>query len=218
MLGLFTTFAAGQCADKTFLGLLPWYHYLDLNSRCDFDASHPFTLLGRNSDLLFIALAIVDDLLRIAGLVAVIFIIYASIKYVISQGSPDETSQAKSTLINALVGLAVALVAVGLISFLGSQLVNGGSPSSSAGSVDASSLPHLADDGSSVITKGLSITLGVVGALSFLFVVIGGFRYVLSQGDPQAATKAKNTILYALIGLVIAIVAQTIVTFVIGRV
>jgi hypothetical protein len=218
MLGLLTTFAAGQCADKTFLGLRPWYHYLNLNSQCDFDASHPFTLLGRNSDLLLIALAIIDDLLRIAGLVAVIFIIYASIKYVISQGSPDETSQAKSTLINALVGLAVALIAVGLISFLSAQLVDGSGSGAKPGGIDTSSLPHLTGDGSNVVAQGISITLGVVGALSFLFIVIGGFRYVLSQGDPQATTKAKNTRLYALIGLVLALVAQAVVTFVVGRV
>jgi hypothetical protein len=61
----------------------------------------------------------------------------------------------------------------------------------------------------------LNIVIGIIAALSLLFVTIGGFRYILSQGDPQGISKAKGTVLYALIGLVIAIVAETIVAFVI---
>lgn len=53
--------------------------------------------------------------------------------------------------------------------------------------------------------------------LSIIFVAIGGLKYALSSGDPQGAAKAKNTILYALIGLVIAISAFNIVGFVASR-
>lgn len=61
----------------------------------------------------------------------------------------------------------------------------------------------------------LNIIIGIIAALSLLFITIGGFRYILSQGDPQGVAKAKGTVLYALIGLVIAIVAESIVAFVI---
>lgn len=61
----------------------------------------------------------------------------------------------------------------------------------------------------------LRIILGIIGAVSVLFVAIGGMRYVFSQGDPQAVSKAKSTIVFALIGLVIAIVAQGIVSLVV---
>jgi hypothetical protein len=61
----------------------------------------------------------------------------------------------------------------------------------------------------------LNIVIGIIAALSLLFITIGGFRYILSQGDPQGVAKAKGTVLYALIGLVIAIIAETIVAFVI---
>jgi hypothetical protein len=77
-------------------------------------------------------------------------------------------------------------------------------------------LPHAAANGNAVQTI-LSITIGIVGALCLLFVTIGGFRYILSQGDPQGVAKAKGTILYALVGLVIVILAQFIVAFVFGR-
>lgn len=60
----------------------------------------------------------------------------------------------------------------------------------------------------------LSIVIGIIAAIAVLFVAIGGLRYVLSQGDPQAVSKAKSTIVYALIGLAFAVFAQVIVVVV----
>lgn len=62
----------------------------------------------------------------------------------------------------------------------------------------------------------LSIIFAILGAISVLFVVIGGFRYTISGGDPQDMQKAKGTIMYAVIGLVVAIIAEAIVTFVLS--
>ena len=58
----------------------------------------------------------------------------------------------------------------------------------------------------------------VIGAVSVLVIVVGGLMYVLSTGDPNNTKRAKDAILYAVIGLVVAIFAQAIVSFVIGRV
>jgi hypothetical protein len=51
-----------------------------------------------------------------------------------------------------------------------------------------------------------------------MMVVIGGINYSGSQGDPQGVSKAKGMILYAIIGLIISILATAIVSFVFGRV
>jgi hypothetical protein len=221
MLSLFAQ-GTGACADKLFFGLVPWYHYLKVQSVTDpltkraYCDIPNFTLLGGHSDLLLVLLAVVDDLLRIAGVVAVAYVIYAGIKYIMSQGSPDETAKAQSTLVNALLGLALALVAVALVSYLGTHLA-GPQGTAPANGLDVSNLPRTPAT-SNTIKNILTIVFSVVGALALLFITIGGFRYVLSQGDPQATGKAKNTILYALVGLIIAVTAQLIVTFVIGRV
>lgn len=61
----------------------------------------------------------------------------------------------------------------------------------------------------------VNIAFSIAGGLALLFVAIGGFRYVISQGDPNATSQAKNTILYALIGLVVTILAYAIVRFVV---
>lgn len=59
----------------------------------------------------------------------------------------------------------------------------------------------------------LNIIFIVLGSIALLMVMIGAFKYVISQGEPQATKSAKNTIMYAFIGLVVAISAYAIVTF-----
>jgi hypothetical protein len=127
LMSLFAT-APSSCGGG-FFGLIPWYNYLPnadfANSPqpgCNISA---FTILsgnGQTSDVPYVLLAVVDDLLRVAGLVAVGFIIYGAFQYVGSQGNPEQTAKAQSTIINALIGLAIAVTAVVFVSFLGSQL------------------------------------------------------------------------------------------------
>ena len=57
----------------------------------------------------------------------------------------------------------------------------------------------------------------VVGSVSVIMIIIGGFRYVISGGDSNGVSGAKNTIMYAIIGLVIVLFAQVIVRFVISN-
>ena len=54
----------------------------------------------------------------------------------------------------------------------------------------------------------------IVGAVAVIMIIIGGLRYVLANGDAKAAAEAKNTIMYAVIGVVVAIAAYAIVSFV----
>lgn len=57
----------------------------------------------------------------------------------------------------------------------------------------------------------------VVGIATVIMIIVGGTRYVLSSGDAQNLEGAKNTIIFALIGLGVAIFAQLIVVFVVNR-
>ena len=56
----------------------------------------------------------------------------------------------------------------------------------------------------------------IVGIIAVIMLIIGGIRYVISGGDSKKVTDAKNTVLYAIIGLVIAFLAFAIVNFVIS--
>jgi len=56
----------------------------------------------------------------------------------------------------------------------------------------------------------------LVGAVAVIFLIIGGLRYVISNGDSKNVESAKNTILYAIIGIVVAIISFALVNFVIN--
>lgn len=64
----------------------------------------------------------------------------------------------------------------------------------------------------------VSILLYALGIVTVIAVIIGGVMYTTSTGDPQKTTRARNTIIYALIGLVVAVVSQLIILFVLDRI
>lgn len=69
---------------------------------------------------------------------------------------------------------------------------------------------------SSIIVTVTNIILFLVGAVAVIMLIVGGFRYVTSNGDQNAVTGAKNTILYAIIGIVVAFLAYAAVQFLVG--
>lgn len=79
------------------------------------------------------------------------------------------------------------------------------------------SLPRI-DLTSGSIGQVLRLVFGLAGAVSVLIITLAGLQYVLSRGEPQATAKAKETILYAVVGLIICITAFSIVTFMLGRI
>jgi len=70
----------------------------------------------------------------------------------------------------------------------------------------------------SLIWDVVRFILIALGAVAVIMIIVGGFQYATSQGDSSALTKAKNTILYAVIGLVVAMLSTAIVTFIISNV
>lgn len=69
-----------------------------------------------------------------------------------------------------------------------------------------------------VITKGTRIVAMVVGIASIIAIIVGALRYVISSGDPTNINNAKNSIIYAIIGLVVAVIAQGIVVFLLSNI
>ena len=70
----------------------------------------------------------------------------------------------------------------------------------------------------STVKNIVNILLYVVGVVSVIMIIIGAIRFTTSTGDPQRTAGARNTILYALIGLVVAAAAFTIVNWVLPRI
>lgn len=69
----------------------------------------------------------------------------------------------------------------------------------------------------SVITAVINILSWVVGIISVIMIIMGGFKYVTSGGDSSNVQSAKNTIIYALVGIVIVALSQTLVKFVLHK-
>ena len=65
-----------------------------------------------------------------------------------------------------------------------------------------------------VFTTVVNILLFLIGAISVIMIIIGGIRYAVSGGNSSAVSAAKNTILYAIVGIIVAVLAFAIVNFV----
>lgn len=106
-----------------FFGLPRWYEYLP-GVQAWVDPSNPSAgtscvpQLSNFNNIWLIGAAIIGILLRIAAIAAVGFVIYGAITYITSQGDPDSTGRAKNTIVNALVGLAIAVMAAAIVAFI----------------------------------------------------------------------------------------------------
>lgn len=65
-----------------------------------------------------------------------------------------------------------------------------------------------------VVGKAMKAVFGIMGSIAVVVTIVGGLQYVLSAGDPKRTERAKETILYAVIGIVISLSAYAIVAFV----
>lgn len=85
-------------------------------------------------------------------------------------------------------------------------------------SADCVSGTEAEDKVNTIITTVINIFSLVVGVVSVIMIIVGGLKYITSGGEAGNVSGAKNTILYAIIGLVIVALAQVIVRFVLQRV
>jgi len=68
------------------------------------------------------------------------------------------------------------------------------------------------------VTEFVDILLIGIGVIAVIMIIIGGLKYVTSTGDPAKTNSARNTIIYALVGLVVAVVSRLIILFVLDRI
>lgn len=73
------------------------------------------------------------------------------------------------------------------------------------------------DLSSTSLQSVFQIVFGVLGALAVFMISFGAFRFVISRGNPDSVAKARNTIIYSVVGLLISLIAFSIVTFVVGK-
>jgi len=71
---------------------------------------------------------------------------------------------------------------------------------------------------SSSLQSIMQIVIGIAGSIAVVMIVMGGLQFITAQGDPSGVAKARKTLLFAVVGLVVAILAEAIITFVVSKV
>lgn len=121
-----TSYASAACPDGKILTLKPWYDGL-VTDDCKLKTIAPTSekrdsgsQVTINTFVWRVILNVVEDLLQLAGFVAVGFVIYGGFAYLTSDGASDKMASALKTIINAAVGLVVAIAAIGLVNLVAS--------------------------------------------------------------------------------------------------
>lgn len=116
--------------------------------------------------------------------------------------------------------LLVPALAVGTVSAQTSiqeNLCQGGEIGTPGQTSGCSSTSGAAEGVQGAATDIVNLLSWVVGIVSVIMIIVGGFRYITSGGASDKVTGAKNTIIYAVIGLIIVALAQFIVNFVLAK-
>ena len=117
---------------------------------------------------------------------------------------------------NAILVLGV-IVGIGIMAPAGAYAANSVISEQCAGDTESRVCVDENADPNALIKSIVNVLLFIVGAISVVMIIIGGLLYVLSAGDNGRVTTAKNTIMYAVVGLVVSFIAFAIVQFVFDR-
>lgn len=187
----------GEC-DYSFLGLTNW------------DCNVPNIDNQDNlvSGISTIAMNILADLTVIAAYLVLGYVIYGGYLYMFSSGDPAKAMAGKKTLTQAFIGLAITMSAYVIFSAIRIAIIG----NSDLGACNP--LEGQCVDGGTMVTNLIQWFGGMAGVVAAIFLVIGATGYMTSQGDPSKLQKAKTTILYSIIGLVIVALAEILTAFV----
>lgn len=192
----------GNC--RYILGFTSW--------DCNVDISNKDTL---KSGIWTIAANIAVDITVAAAYLIIGYVIYGGYLYTFSGGDPSKVATGKKALTQAFIGLAIVLSANVILNSISIAL---GADFTAKRCITAENTTECYDDGENdpvqMVSSMLQWIIGIAGVVSAIFVVYGGISYITSTGDPGKVKKAKDMILYALIGLAIVGLSEIIVVFV----
>ena len=189
----------GTCRSG-FLGLVSWDCGVKVTNKED----------SLKDGILTIVSNVATDITIIAAYLVLGYVIYGGYLYIFSYGDPGKVATGKKTLTQAFIGLAIVMSAYLIMSTIRFALLG----ASGKFNCDFMGSGENCVDANSVITSAIQWAIGIGGAVAAIFVVYGGVSYVTSAGDPNKLQKAKQAIIYALIGLAIVALAEAITAFI----
>ena len=190
--------AEGDCTSH-FLGLPAWYDGLAEKGP---DGTCKITSPSGDGEVKAyvwtIVLNVMGLITGLIGYLAIGFVMWGGIQYMIAQGDPGKVAKGKKTITNAVIGLVISMTA---------SILSG------AISGIVSSAAEAEDDFFISIFNKVFFWSGIVAVI---MVIYGGIQYITSTGNPAGTAKAKTTILYSIIGLLVVILAAAIINVVVG--
>ena len=150
---------------------------------------------------------VATDITVIAAYLVLGYVIYGGYKYIFSGGDPGKVAEGKKTLVHAFTGLAIVMLANAIMSTIRFALLGAGGKLGNCVSGNCV-------DPNTLVTNAIQWIIAIAGIVSVIFIVYGGVSYMTSSGDPNKVGKAKQIILYALIGLIVVALAEIITAFV----
>ncbi len=117
-----------------------------------------------------------------------------------------------------LFALAIALGLAVLIVFIFNKPVSALSLMEGVNAAHGAGQPTALFGDTGIITKITNTLLFIAGALAVIMLIFGGIRYTISGGNSSNVTAAKNTVMYAIVGLIISFLAYAAVNFILGTV
>lgn len=126
----------------------------------------------------------------------------------------------KTQLLIAGLSLLFLFPAVGLAATTDIQnnMCGGANLSLESGGKCKGTTEKAESDINKLISQIVNVLSIIVGIVAVIMIIYGGFRYITSGGESGSVTTAKNTILYAILGLVIVAIAQFIVKFILHKI
>ncbi len=217
------TFAAGpdQISERcngSFLGLKPWY--ADLGSVLDPTNCTISGVTDENlSKVVWTVVAnIATDITIIAAYAALIYVIYGGYLYMFSEGDPSKAMASRRVLRTAFIGLAITMSANLIFGTIKAILAGGTTGTALVTLQNGETVTVPNANAGLLFTDIISWFIGMGGVIAAIFVVFGGISYITANGDAGKIVKAKNMILYALIGLAIVGLAELITSAVAGMI
>lgn len=198
---------AANCGDgKAVLGFKPWYDGLE----CDGNGEIQAPAQGDEDALVryiwAIVLNISFDLSVAIGYLALAMVVYGGYQYIMSQGDPGRAAKAKTTLTSAVIGVVIAMGASVIVNTV-KTVLRITQPGWNQG-----------DFTKDMVADAFGYAYSMAGIVAVAFIVKSGVEFMLAKGEPGKIQKAQHGLIFAIIGLVVVILASIITNVIISTV
>lgn len=193
---------SAACNTK-FLNIPTWYDGL-VDSECKVKSPAEFKTSQDPSGIgVFtakIVTNIIEILLGLIGYLAFGFVLYGSFLFITSSGNSDAVSRARQTIFRAIIGLVIGLGGGAIVKTLSNTLNLGG---------------ELTPD--NALKNIINLVIQIAITTTVIVIIISGFRMITGGDNPDAIQKARRSIVYALIGLILSFGSFAIVNYVLTK-